>query len=873
MSKPLYIIIDGNSFMHRAYHALPAFTNKKGFPTQIITGTCNMINSAIKKMNPEKIVVAFDHRGKNFRHDIFVEYKANRKSMDDDFRKQIEPLKSIINAWGLPMMSIAGVEADDSMSTLALQAKDEGYSVIMMTSDKDMRQIIQDDIGILDTKDFDKKDSVMYRDEVKEKMGIYPEQVIPYLALVGDRADNVPGVEGIGEKTAQKLLNEYHDKNGLIDNKENLKGKMKERFCLAVADGSFETSIQLVTIKKDVEIGKKPSEFNVSMNEDELISLLNEYEMFNFKKTLNLVDKNAKLATITTHKDTLSISKYFSTLLFKEQKLFIETFTFEEKDYLICSSENTEDAFVFDIESNLEAIKKQIRLFSQNHEARIVSINSKDVLKVLYKHIMDNSVFDLLIDDVRVYDYVLESGRSKVITIENLNNLYCNFNLSELREKYKLNGKTPKWDKMDFDETVEVRSEEIVIAKDLYFKKEKDLDFKNLSMDNKLVPVLAFMEAKGVLIDKDKLISMEKELDEKIKELETNIFDIVGEEFNILSPKQLSEMLFVKLNIESKKKSTAEDVLIALSEENPIVLDVLKYRSLNKLKSTYVNGLINRLDKENRVHTQYNQTLTTTGRLSSENPNLQNIPIKTEEGRKIREAFIAKDGYKILALDYSQIELRILAHFCKDKNFIDSFNSEKDVHTYTASILFDINMDEVTYEQRRIGKTINFGLIYGMSERRLAEELGIDKKEARLYYKNFFNTYSDVKPYFESELELAKENLYIETLFNRKISTKDVNSSNSFARSHAEKSAKNARIQGTASEIIKKAMIEIFNTINKENIDADMLIQVHDELVFEVREDIADEVAVKIKHIMENVVKLDVPLIVEYKIADNYSFD
>ena len=496
-------------------------------------------------------------------------------------------------------------------------------------------------------------------------------------------------------------------------------------------------------------------------------------------------------------------------------------------------------------------------------------------------------MFFCKLDDIRVYDYVHFTQRSKEATLEHLNNDHSKFNLSELRETYKLNGKTPKWNKMTEEEILEVRSEEVSISKYIFENKIEEINTNISKMDNKILSVLSYMETNGALIQPHILKTIGEELSEILRQKEEIIYKIAGEEFSIASPKQVQAILFDKLGLPAKKKTTAEDALrkaVAaltknkdLEEEKKedlttIVNEILEHRSLSKIIGTYVVGLTERMTKDNKVHTTYQSTVTSTGRFSSIDPNLQNIPIRNEEGRKIRNAFIAKKGYKILAVDYSQIELRILAHLANDEAFIRAFNNGEDIHKQTAADILGIDISEVTDDQRRIAKAINFGLIYGMGEKRLAEDNNITRKEAKVYYNGFFDTYVSVKPYFDEELERAKENLYIKTILGRKLSTKDVNANNSMIRSHAEKAAKNAGIQGSAAEIIKLAMIDVFDFIfNEAKEDAIMIMQVHDELVFEVKEDKAEELAERIKSIMENVIELKVPLVAEYKIADNWN--
>lgn len=877
MTKPTLLIVDGNSFMHRAYNGMPSFVNKKGFPTQILAGVCNMINSEIKKQKPEKIVVAFDHKGKTFRHELFKDYKGTRPSLNDDFRKQIQPLKDILHAWGLPIMSIEGVEADDSMSTLAVKGKEAGYSVIMLTSDKDMCQIVQDDIGILDTKD--PKNTVMYQDGVKVKMGVTPEQIITLLALEGDKVDNIPGVEGVGSKTAIKWIEEYQTVDNLINHKDEIKGKVGERFRAAIEDGTFELCLKLVTIDTNVDLGKDIEDFVGVQNDEELLSLLNEYELFNFKKALGLIDESADNASMDVVLSEDEINQFITDDMSKSEILFVENFEIKNKDYLMISTPEKDSAYALKVEDHLNVLSTIV----EDKNKMIVGINTKSVLNVLYKHIKSNNVFKMPINDMRVYDYVQGNERSKEASLENLNNDYCQFNFTPLREEFKLNGKSPKWDKMSEKQICEVVSESVKITKHIFDNKLSEYDKESEMLDNKMISILSMMECQGVHISKDILTKSGNEFSLEIEELEADIFEIAKENFKINSPKDVARILFDKLELPSKKKSTGEDVLVKAIDEldkhdiddnkkedlRSIVQNILRHRSLTKLVSTYVTGLISRLDGD-RVHTTYNLTTTKTGRLSSVDPNLQNIPMKSEDGKKIRKAFEASDGYKIVAIDYSQIELRVLAHLANVEGFINAFNNGDDIHAQTASDIFGISIEDVTDAQRRIAKAINFGLIYGMGEKRLAEDLNIERKEAKLYYKGFFTSYEEIKPYFEDELEKAKDNLFIKTLFGRVISAKDLSSPHSMIRSHAEKSAKNARIQGTAAEIIKKAMVNIFEYLIESNVDARMIMQVHDELVFEVKEDIAESFTKTISDIMENAVSLKVPLVVEAKIADNW---
>lgn len=855
--KETLVIIDGNSFIHRAYNAIPPLTNKDGFPTNAITGTTNMIQSIFKKQKPDKLVVAFDTRGKNFRHEMFSEYKANRSPMDDDLRVQIEPIKSIIKAWGIQTMSINGVEADDSICSLAKKAENQGYRVIIATSDKDMRQVVSENIFILDTKDIDKPNQLIGIEEVFEKNGVYPDKIVDLLSLVGDKADNVPGLNGCGEKTAVKWINEYGSVEEIIKNSDKIGGKIGEKLRENIEN--IRLSYKLVTIDLNVDCGVNLDDAIVSINNDELYELTTKYQLNRLRDELGLINNNADefvAKIITDEKQSL---EFIINSIKECEKLYIDIIPMESNLFILSKKkDNKYYACDFSNSNYLNVIL--------NSNITIISNNTKDVLNCFYRITKNNKVYDLNIVDTRIINYIENGGQSKIASIYQLNEKYSNIELSPLRKKYKLDDKDPKWEKLTKEEKLQVKAEELRVAEDINLCNDKfDVEFS-------LLKVLSYMEVTGALVDRNKLLEHGIYLSKKITDIESEIFSIAGEKFNINSPKQVAEILFDKLEIESKNRTTAEDVLMTLAENNPIVELILKYRSLSKLKSTYVEGLTERMTEKDRVHTSYNQTVTTTGRLSSSDPNLQNIPIKTEDGRKIRESFIARDGYKIIALDYSQIELRVLAHLSKEEKLIEAFLNNKDIHKSTASEIFDVPLDKVTEEQRRNAKAINFGLIYGMSARRLAEEISVKQSVAKKYQENYFNKYKNIKPYFENELNFAKENLYIETLMKRKIPSKDVNSKNSFIKNHAELAAKNAKIQGSAAEIIKIAMVNIFNYMKENNSFeySKLLIQVHDELVFEVRKDKIDEFGRKIKEIMENSVKLSVPLVADLGVGDNW---
>ena len=868
MSKRKNIfIIDGNSFIHRAFHALPPLTNSAGFPTNAITGTLNMINAIMNKFEYEKLIVCFDSKEKTFRHDMFKEYKANRKPTDPDLKKQFQPIRDIINALGLPVVVKDGVEADDTMVSLAIKADLEGYNAIIATSDKDIKQCVNENIFILDTKDADTKGEYYGVEGVIEREGVTPEQIIDKLSLMGDKADNIPGIQGVGDKTAIKFIQDFGTIENLINNTDQLKGKLREKVEKGIED--LKLSKELVIIKKDVDV---PSikDLKAEKNPEELIKLLDEYGLDRLKKSFikdsDLKSLNFDLPAEIYNYKNLDFDVIKS--IRSDKSIIMKTFSFNNKDFFLINYldntylTDTDDEMFFALIDKIYSLNPQL-----------ISNNIKNVLKKVYENYKPSN-YHINVYDLENYAYTFNNYNLKTNFIDFVNDKITHFNLCKEREEFKLfDPKKSKYDKMDYEQLLKVSLEEIFILYQFLKDIRKDKPYSNseLIRENAISSILAKMEYIGSKIDINKLKDYEIILNKEIDSLKNQIFEIAGEEFNINSPKQVGEILFDKIGIETKKRSTAEDVLISLADENPIITHILNYRSLSKIVSTYITGLIKRADKNDRLHTTYTQTLTATGRLSSVDPNLQNIPIRTKEGSYIRECFIAKDGYKIVALDYSQIELRLLAIMANVKHMVDAFKNNKDIHKATAAAILDINYKDVSDEQRRIAKGINFGLIYGMGAKKLAKELNIEKKEAELYLNAYFEKYSEVKPYFEKQLDKARKDLYVETLFGRQIPTTDIQSTNAFVRTHAERAANNASIQGTAADIIKLAMIRISNEIlDSSNNDINMLMQVHDELVFEIKDDKVKEYSTKIKNVMESVIKNEVPLLVEYNIADNY---
>lgn len=824
MSK-YFFIVDGNSFMHRSYHAIPPLKNKNGFITNAMTGTLNMVNSLLNKFQPENLVVAFDIGGSKYRKELFEDYKGNRPKMEDDLRKQFPVVKNCLKEMGIKLLEVKDVEADDSMAALAKKASNMGYTAVLVTSDKDLRQMVSENILMLDTKEAEKNPEPYGIQGVFDREGVYPNKMIEKLALMGDKADNIPGIEGIGDKTAIKLINKYKNADLIFDNLEQEKGALKEK--LENGKNNYFLSKKLVTIDTNIDL-KVNDYIKTEMNRQSLALLLNDYGLKGLIKSLKLQDEIDLLK-----EDVDCEVEKFNIEKLKKENIYI--YYNENKIFI-----NQLNNIIYEVEK--EDFSELIDYIKQE-KLKLITFQIKNIIK-------DFSINNNF-EDIELLNYVIKGGRNKEKLLEDIYEEYLKniINIENDNQKPLI--------------IKEIYQEQLKIIKDNNLNKYKDFE-------NKTINILSLMEKKGILLDRNYLNQIEDELTNKLESLQSEIFNIAGGEFNINSPKQVSKVLFEDLQIPSKKKSTAEDILKLLKEDNLIVELILEFRSLSKLKSTFVVSLLNHADENNIVRTNYNQVITNTGRLSSNDPNLQNIPIRTKEGRKIRKSFVARRKYKLVAFDYSQIELRILANLSGEETLINAFENKIDVHALTASQLFEVNIEDVTSEQRRIGKTINFGLIYGQSARRMAEELGIEVKEANKYKKEFFKKYEKIKPYFENELELAKENKYILTENKRIINIPDIKSNNSFVRSHAEKAANNASIQGTASDIMKRAMIDVYESILKNNYDANILLQVHDELVIEIAESEVENISKEIQKVMENCYKMLVPLKVEYEIADNW---
>ena len=863
MSEEKLLLVDGSSYLYRAFHALPDLRSSDGRPTGAIFGVLNMLQKLIKSERPNYLSVIFDTPVKTFRHEIFPEYKANRQKTPDDLIAQIEPLHQAIINLGLPLLAVDGVEADDVIGTLAVEADRRKVKTLIATGDKDMAQLVTENIHLIDTM----KDHRMGPKEVEEKFGIAPDRFIDYLTLAGDTSDNIPGVEKVGPKTAIKWISEYGSLDGVIQNADQIKGKVGENLVSAL--GQLDLFKTLVTIKCDVQMDTKFSDMIIGESKDNLLhEQFNDLGLHGLIKQFDIQASEEKTVINSDYK-TITTKKELDQLIEAIRKNPYVSFDTETTslDYMqaqlvgISIALEPNEAFYIPINHNYEGVGKQLdedvvldalRPFLESENIPKIGHNLK-----YDRHILHNVGIELKgkLLDTMLYSYVNNS----TITRHNLDAVskrYLNINPTSYEEVAGKGAKQISFSEVSIDVASEYASEDSDIALKLYHhieplvKKEKRLANLYTEVEGPLIYTLGDIERNGVLIDSEKLNQQSKKLEAKILELESKVQKNAGEDFNLGSPKQLQEILYGKLGLPVIKKtpkgqpSTSEAVLQELSMDFPIVKDILSYRAISKLKSTYTDKLPKMVNLDTgRVHTSYHQAVTATGRLSSSDPNLQNIPIRSEEGRRIREAFIAPDDYKILAADYSQIELRIMAHLSKDDGLLDAFAKGQDIHKATAAEIFSSAIDDVTPNQRRSAKAINFGLIYGMSAFGLSKQLQITRAEAQSYIEQYFDRYPKVKDYMEETKLSAKQMGYVETVFGRRLYLADIDSSNYQRRQYAERSAINAPMQGTAADLIKIAMTDLHQRIIAQSFDAKIIMQVHDELVIEVHRSQVDELS------------------------------
>jgi DNA polymerase-1 len=905
------ILVDGSSYLFRAYHVpyLQALSTKEGQPTGAITGVLNMLKSLKKDYPNGNVIVIFDAKGKTFRNDMYPDYKANRPPMPDDLRTQIAPLHEMVAAMGLPLLVIEGVEADDVIGTLADQATKAGINTVISTGDKDMAQLVNKHVTLFNTMTDVKMDEA----GVIEKFGVRPDQIIDYLALMGDKVDNIPGVNKCGPKTAVKWLLEHENLENVMANADKVKGKIGEN--LREALEFLPLSYELATIKLDVELEQsaeqlQPSEANI----EKLTELYTKFELRRLLADLQKgksatggisaetgssseqVDDAPVADDITTDYQIILSEVDFSAWLtkLKNSELFAFDTETTSVDYmkaelvgLSFSVEVGKAAYVplmHDYENAPQQLDRdwvlaQLKPLLEDKDQAKVGQNLKYDAHILshYDIEMRGITFDTMIES-----YCLNS----VATRHNMDALakkYLGVNTVHFEDIAGKGKKQLTFNQIDIekaghyaaeDADITLRLHQTIFAK-LAKHSEQLSVFNDIEMP--LLPVLARMEQHGVLIDSDLLNEQSHSIGMRLQELEIQAHDIAGQTFNLASPKQLQKILFEELKIPVIKKtpkgapSTAEEVLQELALDYPLPKVILENRGLSKLKSTYTDKLPLLASKSGRVHTSYQQAVTATGRLSSTDPNLQNIPIRSEEGRKIRLAFIAPDHHKIVAIDYSQIELRIMAHLSDDPGLVLAFSEGRDVHKATAAEIFAVDLADVTSDQRRSAKAVNFGLIYGMSAFGLAKQLDVPRHRAQEYMDKYFERYPNVMAYMEDTRQQATEQGFVETLFGRRLYLPDIKAKNAMRRKGAERAAINAPMQGTAADIIKKAMLAVDDWIQAQNDPRiQMTMQVHDELVFEIHQDIVVETTAKLVEIMNNAVELKVPLIAEAGIGDNW---
>lgn len=892
--NPPVVLVDGSSYLFRAFHALPSLTTSSGQPTGAIKGVISMIRRLQQDYPNAPIIVVFDAKGKNFRHDLYPEYKANRPPMPEELAPQIAPIHQIIRAMGLPLLIEENVEADDVIGTLAHEATHKGIDVVISTGDKDMAQLVSPHVTLINTM----TETRMDREGVIGKFGVAPEQIVDYLALMGDKVDNIPGVEKCGPKTAAKWLQQYDNLDQLMAHADEIGGKIGEN--LRSALDRLPLSRQLATIRTDMKLDERLSDLRPSEpDRDALLTLFRELE---FKSWIAELSDNGQTHSGSEGEDapeyeTITDQRAFDRWLERLEKTDLFAFDTETTSLnqiearvvgVSFAVEPGQAAYVplghdymgapeqLDLDTALERLKP---LLEDAGRAK-VGQNLKYDMNVLANHGIE---LRGIAEDTMLESYVLNATATRH-DMDSLALKYLGQKTIKFEEIAGKGSKQLTFNQISVDVATPYAAEDADITLRLHQRlrpdiaKETSLEYVYSSIDMPLVPVLARMERTGTLIDAKLLARQSQELAERMAELEKQVHEEAGQPFNLSSPKQLQEILYDKMQLPVIKKtpkgqpSTAEPVLQELANSDYALPQlILEYRSLSKLKSTYTDRLPEMINsRTGRVHTSYHQAVTATGRLSSSDPNLQNIPIRTAEGRRIRQAFIAEPGHKLVAADYSQIELRIMAHLSGDKGLLKAFANGEDIHRATAAEVFGVTPDDVDGEQRRRAKAINFGLIYGMSAFGLSQQIKVDRSTAQTYIDRYFERYPGVLEYMDRIRSSARERGYVETLFGRRLYLPEINSSNRMQQQGAERTAINAPMQGTAADIIKRAMVSVDEWLRQEGVEARMIMQVHDELILEVREDQLDAVRDGLVERMSNAAQLDVPLLVEAGVGDNW---
>ena len=914
---PPFVLVDGSYFLFRAFHALPPLTTSTGLQTNAIRGAISAIQKLMRRIQPTHMAVIFDTPEPTFRHELSPIYKGDRPSMPDELSQQIPYLHNLIRALGIPLHVLPGAEADDIIGTLAKRAEKEGYQVLISTGDKDMAQLVTDKVTLEDSF----KDKPMDVNGVFEKFGVWPNQMIDYLTLMGDASDGIMGVPGVGAKTAAKLLTEYGSIGGILENVDKIKGKVGQNIKDSVAGIALDH--QLASIVCDLDMGLTYEDLKLlDPNVEELRRLYTELEFRNqlqsldhpnnpnnsvYKKTSNHIEQSSPAtpmddssstliedqSTLTSIDDQLGTANYHTVLTGEDWALFFKRFSTETRfafdtettslDYRIAEmvgfsvAFDANDAYYVPLAHDYEGAPEQLNRDQVIAQIKPILEDPK-VEKIGHHlkydaHILENHGIHLQgwYFDTMLASYVLNSVATRH-GMDDVARVYLSHFTTTFEQIAGKGAKQKTFNHIELDVAAHYAAEDAHVTYRLYQVLDRKLREKpeliNIlhSIEVPTATVLTSMEENGIELDLTFLDQLGCEFADTIANLEAQIIEIAGQSFNVSSPKQVGEILFDKLGLKGGKKtatgqySTSESILEKI--EHPIAELILQYRGLTKLKSTYTDGLLKQAnDGTCRVHTSYHQALTATGRLSSTDPNLQNIPIREEIGRQIRKAFVAPQGRVLLAADYSQIELRLMAHFSQDEALVDAFNHGQDVHRRTAAEVLNVALEDVTNDQRRQAKAVNFGLLYGMSEFGLTRQLGFSREESQNYIKQYFHRYPGIYEYMHRTRQVALENGYVETILGRRLYTPDIDARNMMIRKGAERAAINAPLQGSAAEIIKLAMIAVDKILPKNQ--AKLLLQVHDELVFEVDEAIADELAVKIATAMQNVVKISVPLVVE----------
>ena len=890
-SAKLLILVDGSSYLYRAFHALPALANSAGEPTGAIFGVGNMLRKLLAEYQPEHAAIVFDAKGKTFRDDLYPAYKANRPPMPEELSVQVGPLLELIDAMGLPLLQVSGVEADDVIGTLSLRAERQGMNVLVSTSDKDLAQLVSSKVTLVNTMDGTRLDQA----GVKEKFGISPERMVDFLALIGDKIDNIPGVPGVGPKTAAKWLSAYGSLEGVITHAKEVKGKIGES--LRAAIDTLPMSYRLATIKQDVELDTEPQALQLRPPDRTRLRAL--YERLGFRTWLTELDGRSSTAaqpSATSDYQAILDLEHLEQCVgrLRAARLFALDTETTSLDYMqaqvvgmsfaVTEGQAAYVPFGHDYEGAPKQLDRSIVLEAfkpllQDPQVRKVGHNLKYDRNVLANH---GIVLTGIAHDTMLESYVIDSSANRH-DLDALSEQYLDHRNIHFEDVAGKGAAQLTFNQVELAQAVPYAAEDADMALRLHHRLWPELKAQPAqralyeTTEIPLIEVLSRMERTGVLIDAELLFEHSHELAERMVEIEREAIAVAGEDFNLASTQQLQAILFGKLKLPVIRKtpkgqpSTAEDVLQELAEHYPLPRLVLAYRSMSKLKSTYTDKLPELINPATgRVHTSYQQAVASTGRLSSSDPNLQNIPIRTAEGRRIRQAFIAAPGHRILSADYSQIELRIMAHLSGDQGLREAFRRGRDVHRATASEVFGTAEDVITSEQRRAAKAINFGLIYGMSAFGLARQLGIERQAAQEYVNCYFARYPGVKAYIDRTREFARKQGYVETLFGRRLYVPEIHSRNAQRRQYAERTAINAPMQGTAADIIKRAMIQVDRWLRSSGVDARMIMQVHDELVFEVEEEAIEPVEIEVTHRMIEAADLSIPLGVEASVGRSW---